>query len=585
MKIPALHKITAVFIALLFSLPAVAVKKQMRADSLYSFEFDSLFVDAVCLRMAGNDSAALEGFLRCYELNPGSAAVNYEIGSLKLQGGKEHADEGLRYMKRAVDNDPGNYYYLTILARLYYQYGKAGDAVAVYNRILKQFPDRDEPIYDLALLYNGMGEYRKSNAMADKLLRRMGWSRQLFFLKARNYISMGDDKSVLKIMDDYIEDNPLDYSMWVYKGDVEMELGLMDAALSSFEKSMEISPGNGEALMSLCNYYDVQRNSRKVEEYLAKIFASKDVGFETKDKYMRAAVLYWRGDTAAASKMESSYKAMVEADRQNYLTHLAYARFLNMASRQDESIDELRTAIYLEPSCMDCWKLLLKGAIDKNDEKLASEVLSDAVDAIPDSPLFHFYKGTLAYFMQQPDSALESLLLADSLLVKNTESRAHIDSLDAAAMYSLLGEIYHNRGDEEKTLYYMGEALLYNPYDLVSMNNYAYYLAVYNRKLDDAEKLSFVTVKREPLNPTFLDTYAYIMMKRGDYKSAYFYIMQALEYDDKENPNAEILEHLGDIQYFMGQTQNAVSTWRKAKDSGSPNPKLDDKINSGQYVE
>ena len=91
----------------------------MRADSLYSFEFDSLFVDAVCLRMAGNDSAALEGFIRCYELNPGSAAVNYEIGSLKLQGGKEHADEGLRYMKRAVDNDPGNYYYLTILARLY----------------------------------------------------------------------------------------------------------------------------------------------------------------------------------------------------------------------------------------------------------------------------------------------------------------------------------------------------------------------------------------------------------------------------------------------------------------------------------
>lgn len=581
MKATAFKKTLLVPLILLsfFSFTANAGRKT--SDHLYTFEFDSLFVDAVCLRMAGADSAAMAGFERCYELNPGSAAVNYEIGGLKLSDSFKQTDEGLAYLKKAVDAAPDNYYYISLLARLYFQNERYGEAVSAYKRILKKFPDRDEPIYEIAIVYNHIKEFKKSNEMVDKLLRRMGWSRELFFLKARNFISMNDSKSVLKTMDEYLESNPLDYAMWVYKGDVEMELGLMPEAFNSFEKSMEISPDNGPALMSLCNYYDIRRDREKVEFYLFKIFASKDVDFETKSKYLRSAVIYWNGEPDYLQKLEKAQKSMVEADRQNYLTHLSYARFLNLVSRQDDSIDELRTAIYLQPSCMDCWTLLLKSAIDKNDESLATEVLADAVDAIPDSPLFHFYKGSLAYYKEELDSALNSLLIADSLVMKKSD----LDTLNVLAMYNIIGDIYNRKGNVEKTLVYMRKAMDYNPNDLVSINNYAYYMALNNRDLDNIAELSFKTVKSDPLNPTFLDTYAYILMKQKKYGSAYFYISQALQYDNKEKPNAEIIEHLGDIQYFMGEIDNAVETWRKAKILGSPNPKLDEKINRGEYVE
>ncbi|GAO31297.1 hypothetical protein [Geofilum rubicundum] len=61
------------------------------------------------------------------------------------------------------------------------------------------------------------------------------------------------------------------------------------------------------------------------------------------------------------------------------------------------------------------------------------------------------------------------------------------------------------------------------------MNNYAYYLSEMEIQLDKAEEMISNVIQLEPSNATYLDTYAWVLFKRGKYMEALFIIEQAME--------------------------------------------------------
>ena len=72
-------------------------------------------------------------------------------------------------------------------------------------------------------------------------------------------------------------------------------------------------------------------------------------------------------------------------------------------------------------------------------------------------------------------------------------------------------------------------SLVYNPNNIGTLNNYAYYLSVERTNLDKAEEMSYKTVKAEPENATYLDTYAWILFEKKRYTEARIYIEQAMK--------------------------------------------------------
>lgn len=92
------------------------------------------------------------------------------------------------------------------------------------------------------------------------------------------------------------------------------------------------------------------------------------------------------------------------------------------------------------------------------------------------------------------------------------------------------------------------EAILrLDPHNIVVMNNLAWSLCLLGENLLYAERLSRAAIMREPTNPIYLDTYAWIMYKVGDYPSALFYIERAIEYST-ESTDKEILTHYKKIK-------------------------------------
>ncbi len=90
-------------------------------------------------------------------------------------------------------------------------------------------------------------------------------------------------------------------------------------------------------------------------------------------------------------------------------------------------------------------------------------------------------------------------------------------------------------------------AMSLDPQNVVIMNNYAYFLATHKGDLKVAEQMSQYTIQAEPNNPTYLDTYAWILYLRGEYLLAEMYIRQAMNmYPNGQIPE-DILLHFNQI--------------------------------------
>lgn len=98
------------------------------------------------------------------------------------------------------------------------------------------------------------------------------------------------------------------------------------------------------------------------------------------------------------------------------------------------------------------------------------------------------------------------------------------------------------RQPAEKMVQAYASVLRLDPRNLMIINNLAWCLCITGGDLDYAEQLSRSTIMREPSNPIFLDTYAWIMYQKGDYETAWFYIQRAAEHADAQT-DKEIQSH------------------------------------------
>ena len=105
-------------------------------------------------------------------------------------------------------------------------------------------------------------------------------------------------------------------------------------------------------------------------------------------------------------------------------------------------------------------------------------------------------------------------------------------------------ELMEGTGAKPKELYAMYERILeINPYHLMVLNNYAYLLATHKGDLTKAEKMSQLTIREEPNNPVYLDTYGWIMHLQGQNELARFYLSKAL-WNATDSNRDVITEHL-----------------------------------------
>ncbi len=180
-------------------------------------------------------------------------------------------------------------------------------------------------------------------------------------------------------------------------------------------------------------------------------------------------------------------------------------------------------------------------------------------EALPEEGVFRLYLALLA--MNAGDTTGYRRQLDDALTVVSTEDRFY------PQLALLRADDLSGGGDFDAARPYY-EAAVSQPLP-PAYNNYAYFLTEKSgtpADLDKAEKLARQAIKLEPGNGTYLDTYAWVLYRKGSSMLALIYIKKAIE--ATETPDPTLYEHLAEILTAEGRYDEAIEAWRHCLESG-----------------
>ena len=255
---------------------------------------------------------------------------------------------------------------------------------------------------------------------------------------------------------------------------------------------------------------------------------------------------------------------------------LVYGGFLATQNKFDEARFQYQLVTESEPENINAWQQLLRLSLQTQDMDEVIRICQKCQEIFPDAMEFRFYLGIAYYQKQDYQLAIETY----------QEGIPHIPKENLGLIsdfYGQIGDTYFRIKDIDKAFEAYEEALKYNDKNIAVLNNYAYYLSLLKKELTKAERMSAQSIKMEPDNATYLDTYAWVFFVQGNYLLAKVYIEQALS-KDKTN-SAELVDHYGDILYMSGEKEKAVEQWILAKERGKNSTTLEKKISEKAYFE
>ena len=180
-------------------------------------------------------------------------------------------------------------------------------------------------------------------------------------------------------------------------------------------------------------------------------------------------------------------------------------------------------------------------------------------EALPEEGVFRLYLALLS--VNAGDTTGYRRQLDDALTVVSTEDRFY------PQLALLRADDLSGGGDFEAARPYY-EAAVSQPLP-PAYNNYAYFLTEKSgtpADLDKAEKLARQAIKLEPDNGTYLDTYAWVLYRKGSSMLALIYIKKAIE--ATETPDPTLYEHLAEILTAEDRYDEAIEAWRHCLESG-----------------
>ena len=545
------------------------------ADSLLKETplFDRLYLDAVCRQIAG-DSTASALLERCHEMRPDAAEVYYSLAHSYLKQGNDSLARV--NMRRAAELQPDNDNYLENVAETYIDQREYDRAIEAYEQLYAHHRDRSDVLELLVRLYNAKKDYPKMLSTIDRMEQADGPSEEISLMRMGIYEQQGDKKNAYRILHALTNDHPNEPSYKVMLGNWLMQHDRKSEAYNWFKSALEDDKQNEFALNSLYDYYRSMGDDTKARQLRDNILFSPQTDIKTKLSMLQQAIRENEqeqgGDSTAVLALFD--KIMLTTPRNAELSNLK-AMYMRVKKMPQDSINAAYAhTLSFEPDNLSA-RLTL--AQNKWEEKKWDEVVDLCDKGIQYTPeeLTYYYFMALAYIQQDEDQkAYEACKrgLNEIDLNKADEPERNM----ASDMYGIIGDMSYTNQNYDEAFSAYEKAITIYPDNIQVLNNYAYYLSQQNTQLDHAAEMSLRTLKEEPTNATYLDTYAWILFLQKRYDEAKAYVDLTLQ--NSKNPDKVLLEHAGDIYLMAGDKEKAVSYWQQAIEAGGNKASLERKI-------
>lgn len=498
----------------------------------------TIYLDwAATLASEGKNSDA-DATLKVLEnQSPKSVEVANAIGDYYLQ--RNAVEQAIGEYQRGLTIDPKNLSLQQKLEDIYLTTGKLDSAAQVDSALMQQAPNDSINKINHGRLLLEQGKYQDSVLSLQKTVADAGDSNE-----AHYYLGMAYWKS-----------------------------GKADQANTELQNALRITPGLPVALRALAqlnfaqqNYpvaqiYAqelVQSNSKNPSDHLllgetlfqqgkdkeaeAQILAAKQLAPNNAGVHIDIALLY--NSEKKYPEADKEYQAALQAAPDNAAVLDQYTGFLVSRGELAKAVTLAEQFLTRNPKDARAHLILSGVQLRARNFKVAGAEAEQAIQLAPRSIPAYLELGQVLDAQGDTAGALQAY-----------QNALAVDPNDAALL-TQIGNIYMNQGDLSRAAEEFQKAIGANapdsPNSAAAENNLAWIYAEQGQNLDVALGLAQKAKSQYPETPTFTDTLAWVMYKKGDYSGAIPYLQDCVK---KSPETGQFKYHLGMALVAAGQKQ------------------------------
>jgi tetratricopeptide (TPR) repeat protein len=524
-------------------------EKTGKEDLLYYHLFTDGMRVSLIAALFSNSSRSISYFNECIRLFPERSAPYYQISTVYSR--THDYNRALRYAMSAYSRDSVNTWYILNLANIYQNLSNADSASIMYEKYL-QHNDDDKIRYNLALNYARSGRSDFAFKALGGLSEENRSSREALLIRHELFHNLGLYDSAVSELKSLIRLFPEDFGNYGLLAEYLTEIGRMDAARKVYWNMLEKDSVNGLIYLSFGDFF-MRIGDHDSAFYCYNTGICKNTLSDV-DKV--GVIISFISDKEILGKYLDKILSLFDCiEKRNCLFtyYAAHADIFITQENYEMAKPYLDSALMYDKSNYLLWEQSL---LVNSYSRYYSEVVriaGECLEYFKDKPTVYLLR---AIALKELGFSNDAIVDAKTILSLNAGERGKIQALN------ILGEIYNEKGlfvDSDKCF---EEILRIDKENLVISNNYAYYLAIRGDNLKRAEELSLYTLEIQPNNPTFLDTYGWILFKKGKYNDALRFTESAIRNGAYEN--SEVLMHYGDIMMELGRCNEALEAYDRA---------------------
>ncbi len=514
------------------SLPVVAQSSR---------EFDQFFLEAMIQRQKGNNAAAFDLLRHCQELNPEAPEVYYFLA--QYYSALKNTEKSVDCFKKAAALQPDNVTYMETLAQIYIRQQDFAQAIPVVEKIYERDKERLDLLEMLFQLYQQVGRNDKAVEVLNRIEAIDGKSERISMAKSEIFTRQGNKKGAIAEIKALAQKYPNDLNYMALYAETMMMNGQVKKALKVYDQILQQEPDNNRVLMSLRTYHQALGHQTVADSLTERVLLNGNATSEERVHLLRQEIAACEQEGGDSTRVLQLFRKMLARPQSDEDMALLCASYMNAKQMPKDSISRvLEQALAIAPDNSMARLQLVGYAWEKEDMDRVVSLCQDARQYNPDEMAFYYYQGIAFYKQEKLDEALSAF--KNGIGVIKDDSNPEIVS----DFYAVMGDILHQQGQAEEAFAAYDSCLVWKEDNIGCLNNYAYYLSERGERLSKAEEMSYKTIKAEPKNSTYLDTYAWILYMEKRYAEAKIYIEQAVQNLDEKQDNSVILEHADKIK-------------------------------------
>ncbi len=401
-------------------------------------KFQELFYEALKQKGIENYDRAAEALQKAIAIDNTVPVLYFELGKsynkLKNFGSAEDA------LKKAVDKDPDNEWFLDELYGFYVSQNEHDKALKTVKQLVRFHPDYKE---DLASLYVKTKKYDDALEILDALDADFGVSVSRDILRNRIYEATGRKKDQIKNLETRVENNPEKESNYLALIFRYSENNDKEKAFETAKELLRINPNSQLVHLALYKFYLDDNNAEMAIESMKTVVKSTAIKPEAKVKVLKDFVNFVKENPEYESDLIEATTLVSDTDNSKSVEELG--QYYLAKNDKVKALENFEEALKLEPNNFKVLQNVMLLYLDLKKYGLAKEKSNEALEIYPSQPVIYLINGVASNALNKPKEALDALETGLDYIIDDPKMEADFYNQLSKA-YTLL-----NNTDKAKT--------------------------------------------------------------------------------------------------------------------------------------